>query len=221
MKITLLLCLTAVGQTFHVLGQGLENAPHPNPPIPVEVSVNNRGLNSQLSFSRQFTPTSRFGFFNVTNFLGTYKNELAQNEFFSQSLLTARIWKKLSAVTGFSINNAVGFKPTAGLQLLQAGPKVLAVIQPQIGLTEDHHFETFSLLEYKPKINKTWGIYTRIQGLIDYGFSQKVHNRSYVYLRAGASYKNYQFGISKNFDFYGPAKHYENSLGVFIRAELF
>jgi hypothetical protein len=42
-----------------------------------------------------------------------------------------------------------------------------------------------------------------------------------VYLRAGTSFKNYQFGVGNNFDFYGPYKHRENNFGVFMRAELF
>ncbi|MCP9755483.1 hypothetical protein EGI26_09985 [Lacihabitans sp. CCS-44] len=217
----LFLSLLLVTLSSSVLAQTSEEKAHPNPPMPVELMLGDRGLNFQLNTTKQLSPTSRFGFFNVTTFFADYKNVVPKNEIFSQSLLTVKVWRKLSAVTGFSINHFVGFKPTAGLQFVHADPKTLVVIQPQMGLTERHHFENFSLLEFKPKFNKHWGLYTRIQTVIDYSPSTKLHNRSYVYLRAGASFKNYQFGLGSNFDFYGPAKHKENSFGMFVRAELF
>ncbi len=201
--------------------QTAEEKPHPTPPMPVELMLGDRGLNFQLNTTKQFSPTSRFGFFNVTAFFADYKNVVPKNEIFSQSLLTAKVWKKLSAVAGFSINHFVGFKPTAGLQFVHADPKILVVIQPQMGLTESHHFENFSLLEFKPKFKHHWGLYTRLQTVIDYTPSSKSHNRSYVYLRAGTSYKNYQFGLGNNIDFYGPTKHRENNFGAFLRAEFF
>lgn len=195
--------------------------PHPTPPMPLELMLGNRGLNFQLNTTKQFSPNSSFGFFNVTTFFADYKNVVPKNEIFSQSLLTTKVWKNFSAVAGFSINHFVGFKPTAGLQFVHANPKILVVIQPQIGLTESHHFENFSLLEFKPKLNDHWGIYTRVQTVMDYTPSEKTHNRSYVYLRAGTSFKNYQFGLGNNFDFYGPNKHRENNFGAFLRAEFF
>ncbi len=194
---------------------------HPAPPMPVELILGDRGLNFQLNTTKQFRPSSRFGFFNVTTFFADYKNVVSKNEIFSQSLFTAKVWKKLSAVAGFSINHFVGFKPKAGLQFVHADPKLLVVIQPQIGLTESHHVENFSLLEFKPKFNDHWGLYSRIQTVIDYSPSTNSHNRSYVYLRVGTSYKNYQFGLGNNFDFYGPTKHRENNFGAFVRTEFF
>ena len=204
-----------------ILAQTPEVKSHPAPPMPVELMLGGRGLNFQLNTTKQFKPSNRFGFFNVTTFLADYNNVVSKNEIFSQSLLTAKVWKKLSAVAGFSINHFVGFKPTAGLQFVHADPKLLVVIQPQIGLTESHHFENFSLLEFKPKFNDRWGLYSRIQTVIDYTPSANSHNRSYVYLRVGTSYKNYQFGLGNNFDFYGPTKHRENNFGAFMRTEFF
>lgn len=219
-KKSLLLLISMTGFNS-VSAQTVDEKPHPRPPMPVEVLIGNRGLNFQFNTTKQFNPNSRFGFFNVTSFFADYKNVVAKNEFFSQSLLTAKLWKKISAVGGFSINQFSGFKPTAGLQFVHANKKMLVVIQPQVGLTQDHHLENFSLFEFKPQINDKWGVYTRLQAVIDYGPSLKSHNRSYVYLRVGAVYKNYQFGLGSNFDFYGPTKHNENNFGVFMRAEFF
>jgi hypothetical protein len=215
------LIILSLGVSICVSAQTTEKKLRTSPPMPVEVMVGDRGLNFQMSTSKQFSSESKFGFFNVTSFFADYKNAVSKNEIFSQSLLTLKVWKKLSAVSGFSINHFTGFKPTAGLQFVHADRKFLVVIQPQMGLTETHHFENFSLIEFKPKINEKWGIYTRLQGVIDYTPSLKTHNRSYVYLRAGASYKNYQFGLGSNFDFYGPAKHNQNNFGVFARSEFF
>ena len=219
-KIKLLLFIS-MASFNDVSAQTLAEKPHPNLPLPVEILIGNRGLNFQFNTTKKFSPNSRFGFFNVTSFFADYKNVVAKNEFFSKSLLTAKVWKKISAVGGFSINQFSGFKPTAGLQFIHADQKMLVVIQPQVGLTENHHLENFSLFEFKPHINNKWGVYSRLQAVINYTPSLKSHNRSYIYLRAGAAYKNYQFGLGSNFDFYGPTKHNENNFGLFMRAEFF
>lgn len=195
--------------------------PKMSPPIPIEAFAGDKGLVFQMIVSKHFSPKSRFGFFNVTNFVGDYAVENQKNQFLSQSFVTADIWKGLSVNAGVSLNYMTGFRPSAGLQYVFANRKILAVILPRFDLTQTYNFETFGLLEYKPKFNKTWGLYTRAQVLYNHNTKLDFHDRSYVWLRAGASYKNFQFGLGANVDFYGPAKINENSFGVFIRAELF
>ncbi len=113
-----------------------------------------------------------------------------------------------------------GFRPTAGLQYVIANRKLLALVLPRIDLTQTYNFELFGLVEYKPKFTKSWGLYSRVQGLYDQNTKQDFHDRSYIWLRLGASYKNFQFGLGSNFDFYGKNKTNENSFGGFLRIEL-
>jgi hypothetical protein len=192
-----------------------------SPPIPVEAFAGDKGLVFQMIVSKHFSPKSRFGFFNVTNFVGDYESTNQKNQYLSQSLITADVWKGFSINAGVTMNYMTGFRPTAGLQYVFANRHFLAVVLPRFDLTQTYNFETFGLMEYKPKLSKTWGLYTRVQAIYNYNTKLNFHDRSYVWLRLGASYNNYQFGIGSNFDVYGPSKINENSFGVFFRTELF
>jgi hypothetical protein len=200
---------------------GSNKPPKISPPIPVEVFAGNKGLVFQMIVSKHFSPKSRFGFFNVTNFVGDYETTNQKNQYLSQSLITADIWKGISVNAGVTMNYVTGFRPTAGLQYVFANRELLAVVLPRFDLTQTYNFETFGLVEYKPKFNNNWGLYTRVQGLYNHNTKFEFHDRSYVWLRVGASYKNFQFGLGGNFDVYGPMKITENSFGVFLRTELF
>jgi len=192
----------------------------PNPPIAVEFFAGNKGLAFQMIVSKHFSPKSRFGFFNVTHFVGDYETTNQKNSYLSQSFLIADIWKGLSLNAGVIMNSMTGFRPSAGLQYVFAKRKFLAVLLPRFDLTQTYNFETLGLVEYKPKFENNWGLYTRFQGLYNHNTKFDYHDRSYVWLRVGASYRNYQFGVGSNFDFYGPLKTNENSFGVFVRSDL-
>lgn len=192
----------------------------PNPPIPVEVFAGNSYLNFQMIISKPFRQGSRFGFFNVTNFNGNYENNLRKNEFLTQSLVNYELYKGFSLAAGATMNYMTGFRPTAGLQYIYGDRKWLAVLLPRVDLRDDYNLETFALVEFKPRLTKTLGLYTRVQGLYNQNSKQEFHDRSYLYFRAGLSYQNYQFGLGVNLDRYGPMKISEENYGLFLRVLL-
>lgn len=197
---------------------------HKGVPIPIELFVGNRAFTFQLIVSKQFSPKSRFGFFNVTNFTGDYKKNQT-SDFFSQSLLTANLWKGISITTGLSAfgssNTSTTVRPTAGLQYLFANRDFVVVVLPRFDLTQTYNFETFVVFEYKPMLSKNWGIYSRLQGLYNYNTKFGFHEISSIYLRLGVSYKNVQFGAGTNLDFYGPDYYNAKNFGLFVKTDLF
>jgi hypothetical protein len=203
-----------------------ENAQIGCAPTPIEIFAGNKSYTFQLIVSKQFSPKSRFGFFNVTNFTGDYKKGSQTADFFSQSLLTAQIWKGISVTTGLSAigsssAKSITVRPMAGLQYFLASRNFVVVILPRFDLSQTYNFETFTVWEYKPMLSGVWGIYTRFQGLYNYNTKLVFHEISSIYLRAGLSYKNIAFGIGSNHDFYGPNNHNVNNFGVFIKTDLF
>ena len=58
--------------------------PKMSPPVPVEAFAGNKGLVFQMIVSKHFSPDSRFGFFNVTNFVGDYATTNQENQYISQ-----------------------------------------------------------------------------------------------------------------------------------------
>jgi len=194
-------------------------------PIPIELFAGDKAFTFQLLVTKQFAPKSRFGFFNVTNFSGDYK-ESQSSEFFSQSLLTAEVWKGISVTAGLSGMGSsdasfMTVRPTAGLQYLFASRNFVVAVLPRFDLTQTYNFETFAVFEYTPGLSKNWGIYSRLQGLYNYNTRLGFHDMSSIYLRLGVSYKNVQFGLGSNHDFYGPDNYNVNNVGVFIKTNLF
>ena len=201
------------------------NVPVQGAPIPIELFAGNKGFAFQLIVSKQFTPTSKFGFFNVTNFSGDYKQTNQTTNFLSQSFLTAEVWKGISVAAGLS---AIGsstthleVRPTAGLQYLLTNRDIVVVVIPRFDLTQTYNFETFAMLEYKPILSNNWGIYTRVQWLYNYNTKLGYHEITEINLRLGLAYKNFQFGVGSIHDFYGPDAYNVNNFGIFIKTDLF
>ncbi|MCR4032096.1 MULTISPECIES: hypothetical protein [Flavobacterium] len=191
-------------------------------PIPVEAFASNNGVSFQLIVSKHFNSNSRFGFFNVSQFTGNYTTEdQNKNEMMTLALATFDVWKGFSLNAGAYIDNFTGFSPTAGVQYVFANREFLIIALPRIDLIRNYNFELFGLVEYRPMFNAKWGLYTRVQALYNENIKQEYHERSYVNLRLGTAYENYQFGIGYNYDVYGPFKTSQNSIGGFLRAELF
>ena len=196
------------------------SAPPKSPPIPVEIFAGNHAVNVQLVVSKQFNEKSKWGYFNVTNFNGDYKNDLTKNEFFTQSLLTYQLSRGFSLTAGFALNQKTGFRKVAGFQYVFANKKWLFITVPTVDLSDNHNFETLSLLEFKPKLTDKIGLYTRFQGLYILNPKDNSHQRSYVALRVGLSIKNYQFGIGADSNWYGSHKVNTDNVGIFARLQL-
>jgi len=178
-----------------------------------------------LIASKQFSPTSKFGFFNVTIFASGYEHANQITSFISQSCLTAEVWKGISAIAGLSAmdfpTTSLNVRPTAGLQYLLTSRDVSVFVLPRFDLTQTYNFETLAVLEYKPTLSKNWGIYTRVEGLYNYNTKLGYHEITEINLRLGLCYKNVQFGVGSIHDFYGPDSFNVNNFGLFIKTDLF
>jgi hypothetical protein len=192
--------------------------------IPVELLAGNEGVNFQLILSKQFSPTSRFGFFNVTSLACGYKQSSPITSIIQQSGLTAEVWKGISVMAGLS---AMGFpdaplqvRPTAGLQYMFFSRDFSVFVLPRFDLTQTYNFETLAVLGYNPMLSKNWGIYTRVEGLYNYNTKLGYHDITEINLRLGLSYKNVQFGVGAIMDYYGPDSYNVNNYGLFVRTNL-
>jgi hypothetical protein len=220
------LCIS-LGSVFAQTPDSLQtaNVPAQGAPIPVELFAGNQGFNFQLILSKQFSPTSKFGFFNVTSFASGYKQANQTTSFISQSGLTAEVGKGISVMAGLSAmsfpDEPMEVRPTAGLQYLLFNRDFSVFVLPRFDLTQTYNFETLAVLEYKPMLSKNWGIYTRAEGLYNYNTKLGYHDITEINLRLGLSYKNVQFGIGSILDFYGPGSYNVNNFGLFIKTDLF
>ncbi|SDG25724.1 hypothetical protein [Epilithonimonas hungarica] len=197
-----------------------DQAPQQSPPINMEVMAGSRGVYYQVMVNKKFRSIPKLGFFSVTNGNAPWEKEMTP-DIMTQSHLTYTLFKGLDITGGLQYTPVYGFRPVAGLIYSYATPELLIVANPKIDLASDWASENMALVEYRPRINENWSWYGRVQGL--YGFVPRSgdHNRSYIYLRAGVGYKEFSFGVGSNFEWYGPMKHNENSVGLFANVLIF
>jgi hypothetical protein len=128
------------------------NVPAQGTPMSIELMAGNNGLAFELIATKQFSPGSKFGFFNVSSFDGDYKEVNQNSDFLSQSYFTAKVWRDISLVAGLSAigssTTPLTVRPTAGLQYLFAGRNFVVLFLPRFDLTQTYNFETFALFEY-------------------------------------------------------------------------
>jgi hypothetical protein len=186
-------------------------------PIPVELMTGNKYGTVNLAFNRNFSQTSRFGFFHMNTVQFDYK-EKAKNSFILQDLATYEIIKNLR-VTGGVAYSPGGFDPTAGIQYVYSGKKFLFLWSPRVNIESNPSYDIMTILQYKPEINDRVKLFTRIQFLNL--FNSEGNMKSYQWMRVGLEIKGIQFGFAANLDENGPNPAVESNFGVFLRKEIF
>ena len=190
-------------------------------PTPVEALIGNNGYAFQTIIDKDFSHGSRFNFFSVTSFSADYKNTITQRDFVNNTAVGFELFDQIDLAVGISVNTKSGSNFNVGFEYNYDGKNLVFVLSPNIDLSVNHNLDVVGVLEYNPKLKKNWGIYFKVLSLYDYNTREKSHDRSYLYLRLGPSYKNVSFGIGANFDRYGVKEEYQsskkNNYGLFIR----
>jgi len=186
-------------------------------PIPLELMLGNKYGTVNLAFSKNFSPTSRLGFFHMNTVQFDYKDE-NKNSFIMQDLLYVETFKNLRVAGGVAYSMG-GFAPTAGLQYLYIGKKFLFLFAPRVNIVSDPSYDIMTSIQYKPEINDRLKLYTRIQMLNVFDANGNI--KSYQWMRLGLEAKGLQFGLAFNLDEYGPDPSVDTSFGLFIRKEIF
>ncbi|MBK1895204.1 hypothetical protein JHL15_05470 [Chryseobacterium sp. YIM B02567] len=180
----------------------------------------NAGIASQLNINKNFKDVPGLSFFSVSNISSKW-NEQNAKDAMSQFNLAYEFVKGFRLFGGIHYTPSTGLRPSVMLLYSYVKEEITLVIGPRIDLADNSNLEGFGMLEYKPKLNDQWKIYSRLQGLYARSVKNGIHARSYLMVRAGLSYKDYSFGIGANFDAYGPERIIKNNYGIFVAARLF
>jgi hypothetical protein len=187
-------------------------------PIPVEFMAGNRYATINVVLSKNFSQTSRFGFFHLNTLTMNYSDK-NKNDLALQNLLFFEPLKNFRITGGAFYSTKPGFSPTAGIQYINAGKKWFILISPRINIESDPSFNNFSIIRYKTRISEKTILYTSLQALNI--FDATGHIKSYQWVRTGMEIKGTQFGIAFNFDEFGPNPKITGNFGVFVRKEIF
>ena len=178
----------------------------------------NNGIVMQMIINKKLRDLPRLGFFSVTSIITDW-GERQLTDFMNQSLITYRLYRGLNVVGGYHYTTEI--RATAGLQYILAEKDWLVILYPRVDLSTDSNFETFISAEYTPKINNTFSLYTRLQGLYTLRMNNGDHQRSYIWARVGLGYSDYTFGIGGNIDYFGPDKKRVINIGFFGSVDLY
>lgn len=191
-----------------------------NPPVNTEFLFGGRGMANQNIIIKKMQSIPKLGFFSITYFTAEWNTDQV-SDYMLQGNLSYQLFKGFDLTAGFHFTHPTGIRPSAGIMYSYANPTWLLVVAPRAYIDNAANIEGLALLEYKPKLSDKWKLYSRFQGNYNLTAKGSIHDRSYIWLRAGLSYNEFTFGAGANFDYYGPMKHNENNVGAFISANLF
>ncbi len=199
-----------------------EGGPTPQiAPIPWELTFTGSTWTSQLIIDKKFTPDGNLGLFALTYIKANYDNDHFLQESANLAMLKYDVYKNFSVLSGALVNSNWGFRPYAGAQYAYHTRTFMGFINSGFHLTETKNFETIAMLEYRPPINETWSVYSRLQGMYSQNTVDGTHDRSHIYGRLGLSYKTFSLGAAYNYDCYGPIHLTDSQFGVFVSALIF
>jgi hypothetical protein len=185
-------------------------------PIPVELMAGHRYASVNVVVSKNFSETSRLGFFHLNTITMDY-NEKDNHDFTLQDLLFYEPLKNFR-ITGGAAYGKFGFRPTAGMQYVRTGKVLFILISPRINIDSEPTYNFFSIVRYKTRLTENIKLYLGLQ-LLNV-FDANEHIKSYQWLRAGLEIKGIQFGLAAGLDEIGPQPDVQSNLGLFIRKEI-
>lgn len=186
-------------------------------PIPVELMFGHKYGTVNLAFSKNFSQTSRLGFFHMNTVQFDYKDK-NNNDFILQDQIYVETIKNLR-VAGGVVYSQGGFNTTLGLQYVYGGKKLFLLCAPRVNIECDPSYDIMTIIQYKPDINDKIKLYTRLQMLNL--FNAEGNMKSYQWFRLGLEIKGIQFGLAADLDEHGPDPSVTGNFGVFIRKEFF
>ena len=185
-------------------------------PVPVEFMLGNKYGSVNVVLTKKFSKNSRFGFFHLNTVEFNY-NEEQKNSFILQDLLFVETLKNLRFAGGVAYSKG-GLSPTAGLQYIYSGEKLVFLCAPRVNIENEASYDIFSFIQFKPPINNNLNLFTRIQSLNVFDASGNI--KSYQWLRIGLETGGVQFGVGLNFDEFGHNPEVTTNYGLFIRKEI-
>lgn len=186
-------------------------------PIPVELLFGHQRIQGQITTVRSFGK-GPFGLFNLNILAGDYANaNKSENEVVSNLQLTAQVIPGLRVAGGAGFHFLNGFVPQLGLQWQKAGPRYMVALNPTLEFSAHRSLATIGIAELRPRLSDKHSLYFRVQSLYIRNLTAALHERSFLLLRAGATWGSFTPGLGFNRDFYGSDAHYKDNAGIFIR----
>jgi hypothetical protein len=202
--------------------------------IPFEVMVGNNQTQYFAYVQKDIDSIGRWNVFSQSFYTVNYSNS-SLNAISSDNQLTYQLndWLGISAGGTF---DGLKFNPTLGLSIGYMNKKGDLIIStfPTVQLSNPKTLDFFALINYSPKFNKNWGLFSQFILGTNVGLQKEFptenreiwnlftkHNLSNQLVRIGLSYKQkYQFGFGTDFAQFGMNEGSLVNIGCFFRLQL-
>lgn len=188
------------------------------PPIPFETFFGNERV--ALSLSANKSIGGKFRYNNVTSASAFYDREKGVTEIVSVNSIVYQLHKNIGISTGMQYHFMKGLVPSLALHLSYSNPTWLLALTPYYNFMPWSNLETVGIVEFKPALNESWRLFTRVMGFYSQDFEKNERERAMFYFRLGATYKKYTFGVGGNIDGYRPGRPTIRNYGGFVRIDI-
>lgn len=168
-----------------------------------------------------FSDSSRFSFFSYNLFRISH-NAGQQNSLFNYSTVNYSITENFGIAAGGFLTQE-GFSPVVALNLTKVSDTWLVSFFPSVELVRKPNLDFFAFVQFRPKINDQWRVFSQIIANTNFNFRQ--HNFSEQALRVGLDYKTFQFGLGLDVNQFTFTENrvrqtdWSQHLGIFVRKE--
>ncbi|UJP64295.1 hypothetical protein [Mongoliitalea daihaiensis] len=138
-----------------------------------------------------FSDSSRFSFFSYNLFRISH-NPAYPNSLFNFSTVNYSLTENFGLAAGGFVSQD-GFSPIVAFNYTKISDNWLVSIFPSIEVTRNPNLDVFAFVQFRPKINDRWSLFTQVIANSNFNFRQ--HNFSEQAIRLGLDYKTFQFGL--------------------------
>ncbi|WP_319590059.1 hypothetical protein [uncultured Draconibacterium sp.] len=186
-------------------------------PIPVELMLGNNYGSINITFTKKFSPESRFGVFHLNSLEFDYDDEY-KNSIILKDLLFVETVKNLKVAAG-AIYTDGGMAAQAGLIYSLKTDKFFVLCNPGINIESDPVYDIMTIFQFTPKINDQLHLHASARCLNV--FTADSNLKSYQWMRIGLEKKGWTYGLAFNLDEHGPNPSVETNFGVFVQKDIF
>ena len=190
----------------------------PVPPVAVELLLGHERSTFQVAMSKPLA--GQFKYMNITSATGYYDLDKGKTELVMINSVIYQFHGNVGVSAGLDYHFLKGIVPSVGVHFTHGNPVWRVMFVPFINLQPDFNSENVLVLEYKPRLNDTFNLYTSVMGLYNQNMSLGEHDRSFYQIRLGLTHKNFTFGAGSNIDYYGPQRYNENTYGAFLMVNI-
>ena len=190
----------------------------PAPPVGVELLLGHERSSFKVSMNKPIA--GPFRYMNITIATGYYDSDKSKTELVMINSAIYQFHANVGVSAGLDYHFLKGIVPSVGVHFTHGDPVWRVMFIPFINFRPDVNSENVLLLEYKPRINDTFKLYTSALALYNQNLSLGEHDRSFLQVRLGLTHRNFTFGAGTNIDYYGSQKSNENTYCAFLMVDI-